>query len=188
MRKLPFLFVIAGAAWLAGAVVIAQGPPAGAAGGGAPQAPMKLEVLPKTWSRQQVGALMQTFTTSLGVQCAHCHTEDPTAPPPQPGQNPRLDYSLDTKPEKGIARNMIKMTMDLNAAARQPGENDSVEKMSCFTCHRGADVPAKAPAEGWGRGNFSLSQAGPVVPARGGGAGRGAGGGAPAAPATPPGN
>ena len=59
MRKLPFLFVIAGAAWIAGAVVIAQGPPAGA-GGGAPQAPMKLEVLPKTWSRQQVGALMQT--------------------------------------------------------------------------------------------------------------------------------
>ncbi len=184
MRKLPFLFVIAGAAWLAGAVVIAQGPPAGA-GGGAPQAPMKLEVLPKTWSRQQVGALMQTFNTSLGVQCSHCHAEDPAAPPPAPGQNPRLDYSLDTKPEKGIARHMITATMNLNAAARQPGEPDTVEKVSCYTCHRGAETPAKAPAEGWGRGNFSLSAAGPVVPARGAGAGRGA---APAAPATPPAN
>jgi len=31
------------------------------------------------------------------------------------GQNPRLDYALDTKPEKEIARIMIKATMDLNA-------------------------------------------------------------------------
>ena len=181
MRKVSSLFVIAGAVWLAGAALVAQGPPAGAGRQGGAQAPMDLEILPKNWSRQQVGALMQTFNTSLGVQCTHCHAEDPAAPPPLPGQNPRLDYKLDTKPEKEIARAMIKMTMDLNAAARQPTDDPSVEKLSCFTCHRGDTAPAKAPAEGWGRGNFALTEAGPVVPARGGGP-RGGG------PAAPPSN
>ena len=187
MRKFSALFVIASAVWLAGAALVAQAPPAGGGRqGGAAQAPMDLKVLPKSWSRQQVGALMNTFNTSLGVQCSHCHAEDPNAPPPAAGQNPRLDYALDTKPEKEVARAMIKMTMDLNAAARRPGDEASVEKLSCFTCHRGDTAPAKAPAEGWGRGNFALTEAGPVVPARGAGGGP-RGGGAPA-PATPPGN
>ncbi|ODS58597.1 MAG: hypothetical protein ABS36_03455 [Acidobacteria bacterium SCN 69-37] len=176
MKKRSSLFVIAGAVWLAGAVLVAQGPPPGGPGG-APQEPMHLEVLPKTWTRQQVGALMTTFNASLGVQCSHCHAEDPNAPPPNPGQNPRLDYSLDTKPEKEVARGMIKMTMNLNAATRGPADDASVEKVSCFTCHRGAETPDKQPAEGWGRGSFALTEAGPVVPQRGGGGPRG--GGAP---------
>jgi hypothetical protein len=177
MRKFSSLFLMAGAVWIAGAALVAQAPPAPAAGagrqGGAPQAPM-------------VGALMNTFNTSLGVQCSHCHEVDKNAPPPAPGQNPRLDYALDTKPEKEIARAMIKMTMDLNSAARKPTDDASVEKLSCFTCHRGEATPDKAPEEGWGRGNFALTEAGPVVPARG--AGGGPRGGGPAAPATPPSN
>jgi hypothetical protein len=194
MRKVSSLFLIAGAVWLAGAALVAQAPaaPAAPAGGGAgrqggaPQAPMDLKVLPKSWTRQQVGALMNTFNTSLGVQCSHGHAEDPNAPPPAAGQNPRLDYALDTKPEKEIARHMISMTMDLNKLARQPTDEASLEKLSCFTCHRGDTTPAKAPAEGWGRGNFALTEAGPVVPARGAGGGpRGGGPAAPAAPATP---
>jgi hypothetical protein len=184
MRKVPSLFVIAGAVWLAGAALVAQGPPAGAGRQGGAQAPMDLKVLPTTWSRQQVGALMQTFNASLGVQCTHCHAEDPAAPPPLPGQNPRLDYKLDTKPEKEIARGMIKMTMDLLTTTRQATDDASVEKLSCFTCHRGEATPDKAPDEGWGRGSFALTEAGPVLPARG----RGPRGGGPAAPATPPGN
>jgi hypothetical protein len=181
MRKLSSLFVLSGAVWLAGTALVAQAPAGPPAGGGGAQAPMDLKVLPTTWSRQQVGALMNTFNTSLGVQCSHCHAEDPNAPPPNPGQNPRLDYKLDTKPEKEVARAMIKMTMDLNAAARRPGDADTVEKVSCYTCHRGAETPANAPEAGWGRGSFSLSQAGPVLPQRGGGP-RGGG------PATPPAN
>ena len=177
MKKWSSLFVITGAVWIAGAALVAQAP-AGGRQGGAPQAPMDLKVLPQTWTRQQVGALMTTFNTSLGVQCSHCHAEDPNAPPPNPGQNPRLDYALDTKPEKEIARAMIKMTMDLNTAARHPGDDASVEKLSCFTCHRGATTPDKQPAEGWGRGSFALTEAGPVVPQRGGGPR----GGGPAAP------
>ena len=160
------LFVLLLAVGATGAVV-AQGP--------GNDTPMQLEVLPKSWSRQQVGALMQAINTSLGVQCSHCHAEDPDAPAPLPGQSPRLDYSLNTKPEKEVARSMLRMTMDVNAAARLPDEDASVEKISCFTCHRGEATPAKEPAEGWGRGSFALTEAGPVVPQRGRGAGRGGG-------------
>jgi len=182
MKKWSSLFVVAGAVWMAGAAVVAQqAPAAGGRQGGGGQAPMQLKVLPETWSRQQVGALMTTFNVSLGVQCSHCHAEDPDAPPPAPGQGPRLLHALDTKPEKEISRAMIKMTMDLNAAARQPGEDATVEKISCYTCHRGAVTPDKAPEAGWGRGVFALTPAGPVLPARGGGPRGGA-------PATPPGN
>lgn len=165
--KLSSLFVVLGAVWMGGAALVAQG--------AAAQEPTNLQVLPKTWTRQQINALMQTFNTSLGVQCAHCHTEDPDAPDPLPGQNRRLDYALDTKPTKEISRVMIKMTMDLNTAARQPGESDTLEKMSCYTCHRGQETPAFTPDGGWGRGNFALHPAGPTVPQRGGGGPRGGG-------------
>src|SRR5205085_796835 len=36
----------------------------GGGGGGQQPAPTNLKVLPKTWTRQQVGTLMQTFVTS----------------------------------------------------------------------------------------------------------------------------
>lgn len=159
-----------------------QGPGApgapGAARGGAPAGPSNLKVLPKTWSRQQVSALMSTFNESLGVQCSHCHAEDPAAPPPAAGQQPRLDYALDTKKEKDVAREMIKAVMASNDATKALSEGTDSEKTSCWTCHRGEKKPAKAPAAGWGRGSFTLSTAGPVLPQRG--AGPGGPGGAPA--------
>ena len=79
------------------------------------QPPKNLKVLPKTWTGQQVRAVMQTFAESLGVQCTHCHAPDPTAPPQAEGRPPALDYSLDEKKEKEIARQMIQMTMALNS-------------------------------------------------------------------------
>lgn len=165
--------LIVSACVLAAAVAVnAQGP-----------APKNLKVLPSGWTNQQIGALMRTFTTSLGVQCNHCHAEDPNAPPPNPGQQPRLDYSLDDKPEKEVARTMIKMVMEINGTALSGVGDASVpEKVTCFTCHNGEKTPAIAPPDGWGRGAFSLSEAGPVVPARGRGRGP-----APAGPAAGPG-
>lgn len=165
--------------------LVAQGPPPGAPAG--PPGPKNLKVLPKTWNGRQVGALMQTFTESLGVQCSYCHAEDPNAPPPAPGQNPRLDYSLDTKKEKDVARDMIKMVMSINDSTKSLGDaaTPQPEKVSCFTCHRGDKKPAFTPPNGWGRGNFSLSDAGPVVPQRGGPGGPG-GPGAPPPGGAPP--
>jgi mono/diheme cytochrome c family protein len=90
------------------------GAPAPGPGRGQQAAPKNLKVLPKTWTGQQVRALMQTFAESLGVQCSHCHTVDPNAPPPAEGRGPTLDYSLDDKKEKILARKMIQMTMAIN--------------------------------------------------------------------------
>ncbi len=126
---------------------------------------------------------MQTFNESLGVMCAHCHAPNPTAPPPQPGQNPQLDYALDDKKEKEIAREMLKGVMSTNDGTKALGDAAELEKVSCWTCHRGEKKPAKAPAAGWGRGSFTLSTAGPVVPQRGGGAGAAPGGAPAGAPA-----
>lgn len=178
--KLTGLYALCGAALFASATLVAQQPPAGAPGGqgaraGGPAAPTNLKVLPKTWTRQQVGQLMNTFNESLGVMCSHCHAENPNAPPPQPGQNAQLDYALDTKKEKEIAREMIKSVMATNEGTKGLGDAADVEKVSCWTCHRGEKKPAKAPAAGWGRGNFTLSTAGPAVPQRGGGAPAGGG-------------
>jgi hypothetical protein len=138
--------------------------------------------VPKNWTRQQVGSVMQTFVESLGATgCGHCHTADPTAPAPQPGQNPRYDSALDDKPDKEMSRKMMQMVAKLNGDLASLGDTTKAEKVSCFTCHQGQKTPAFTPAAGWGRGSFTLSEAGPA--GRGGRAG--APGGAPA-PGAPP--
>ena len=145
------------------------GAPPGAGRGQAPP-PENIKVLPKNWTRQQVQAVMQTFTESLGVMCTHCHAEDPNAPPPAAGQMPRLNYALDTKPEKEVARKMISMVMAANDNfMKTVGDAAVPEKVTCFTCHRGEDKkPVMIPEGGWTRGGFSLLPAGPPIPARGG--------------------
>jgi hypothetical protein len=67
---------------------------------------------------------------------------------------------------------MIQMTMAINGESlKSVGDAAVPEKVSCFTCHNGQKTPAMKPANGWGRGNFSLLPAGPATPARGGGRG-----------------
>ncbi|HYN10310.1 MAG TPA: c-type cytochrome [Vicinamibacterales bacterium] len=116
--------------------------------------PQNLKVLPKNWSRQQVQSLMNTFASSLGVQCTHCHAGTP----------PQLNYAADEKPTKEVARKMIHMVMHINeehlkgigsaeppappAAGAPPPLGAGPQKVSCFTCHRGQLKPLTAPASG----------------------------------------
>jgi len=203
MRLCSVKFVLVGCLVVGAATFVAaaeqpQGPgPVQGAGGGQP--PLKnIKVLPKDWTRPQVQQLMQTFVESLGVAapkdgCGHCHVADPNAPPPLPGRGPAFDFSLETNANKDISRKMIQMVMAVNADyLKDIGEPMPTEKVTCYTCHNGAEKPAIAPPNGWARGNFTLIPPGPTVPARGaGGAGGGRGAGAPApngAPAGPGGN
>jgi hypothetical protein len=167
--------------WIASPAAQAPAPGPGQAGAGpAANRPRNLKVLPDTWSNQQIQALMRTFNESLGVQCDHCHQPNPKAPPPAAGRGPQLDHSLDGKPEKDIAREMIRLTVNLNETAMKVGDTSVAEKVSCFTCHRGETAAAAKPAAGWGRGgDFSLLPAGPTPPTRRGGAPGGAPGNAP---------
>ena len=140
-----------------------------AQGGRGGEAPKNLQVLPKGMPRQQVVAIMGGFTQALGVNCAHCHAEAeagaPGAPPaggppagappaggPPPGAQgggrggpggPQLDFALDDKETKKVAREMLKMVADINgkylpATGRTIGERNAV---SCETCHHGLAKP-----------------------------------------------
>ena len=93
----------------------------GGRGGGEP--PKNLQVLPKDMPRNQVTAIMRTFAMALGVRCEHCHAPAAAAANPDTapagrggrgGGGPQLDYSLDDKETKKVAREMIKMVNDIN--------------------------------------------------------------------------
>ena len=98
-----------------------------------------LQVLPKDMPRQQVTALMRSFTVALGVECSHCHV------------GTIQERSKDDNPKKGIARQMIKMTNAINSdLLKGVGEEAAAgaSKVTCFTCHRGAIKPLNAPGGG----------------------------------------
>ena len=118
-------------------------------GGGEP--PKNLQVLPKDMPRQQVLGVMRQFTAALGVNCAHCHAEAANQPAPDPaaggrggrGGGPQLDYALDDKENKKIAREMMKMVMDINGKyLPATGRHfTDLTRVSCETCHHGLAKP-----------------------------------------------
>ena len=92
------------------------------AGGGAAavgQAQPRTEPLPD----------MNAIARALGVTCAHCHVA--------------RDFTSDANPKKGVARQMLAMTREINArveAATGKPTGTSVA-VQCATCHRGQPVP-----------------------------------------------
>jgi len=66
-----------------------------------------LKVLPKNISHDELNKVMHSFNDALGVKCNFCH-----AKPKEGEQHP--DFASDEKPEKSIARKMIKMTNRIN--------------------------------------------------------------------------
>ncbi|MDX2032164.1 MAG: c-type cytochrome [Blastocatellia bacterium] len=89
-----------------------------------------LKVLPKEMPRQQLMGIMNGWTRSLGVKCDHCHVDDKAS---------------DEKPVKDVARAMVKMMMNLRQNANEFLPDNRVQKVSCWTCHRGSakiEVPA----------------------------------------------
>lgn len=138
MRR-PFAVLIVFTGLVVGLAARGQTPPAG---GQKPQPapPKNLQVLPKDMTTQQLTALMRRVTGALGVECTHCHVS-------------MTDRASDDKPEKLVARKMFKMTMQINdellkdvGTPAPAGE----QKVTCFTCHRGALKPLTAPAAGGG--------------------------------------
>src|SRR5262245_55931938 len=73
-------------------------------------------------------AQMQTFPVALGVQgqggCNFCH---------------EADRSLDTKPTKVKARQMIELVNEINAKF-----GDGKVHVTCWTCHLGSTMPETA--------------------------------------------
>ena len=129
---------------------VAQAPPPA---GGHPHPPAppptNLKVLPKTLTGDQVHDIMHKWEGQLGVECNTCHAVDPNKK--RPDGRPVLNFADDSKPEKETARQMLRMTIELNqnytskVESKQNNEA-SAKEVSCGTCHRGHfDPPAFVP-------------------------------------------
>ncbi len=70
------------------------------------------------------------YSRALGVDCTHCHTLD--------------QWEKDDKPEKLIAREMVKMTSTINNEQLKNIKNLKGPNpiINCTTCHRGQTKPA----------------------------------------------
>ena len=79
----------------------------------------------KVLKPEQVQPVMVAARTGLGQPCTLCHVQ---------GQ-----WADDSKPEKATARMMISMTGDINAKF-----GDGKMHVSCYTCHRGEEMPVMA--------------------------------------------
>ena len=137
MRQIVGLIVLVSAVVVTGIVLRAT-----PQGQGAQPAPTNLQVLPKDMTQQEVVALMRTFASGLGVMCDHCHV------------GTQADRAKDDKPEKATARKMIKMMIAINSDfLKDVGEPAPAgqNKVTCYTCHRGALKPLTAPPAGGGQ-------------------------------------
>lgn len=111
-----------------------------------------LQVLPRDIPRDQLLAIMRTFTRSLGVRCNHCHVVTATTPKEE------LDFPSDAKEEKRVARVMMRMTQQINGewlerVEEAEGHHEEQEtaaapapmRVGCWTCHRGQPEPEMPP-------------------------------------------
>ena len=98
-----------------------------------------LKVLPKDISSKALQQVMvDEFQDGLGVKCNFCHAQEKGSL--------HLDYASDEKPEKEIARLMMRMTMDINKKyfeVEHPLIGDSLMIISCINCHQGVPHPDK---------------------------------------------
>jgi|tagenome__1003787_1003787.scaffolds.fasta_scaffold19751296_1 hypothetical protein len=118
---------------------VSQAPPSG--GLHIPDSFTNLKVLPKDISKDDLVGSMKMFARSLGVRCEHCHQFPP--PPAQP------DFASDQKPEKDVARLMMRMTATINgdyvSKVKLPDEPEPAKQANCWTCHRGHVKPETGP-------------------------------------------
>ena len=82
------------------------------------------------------------FEDALGVSCGFCHASNK--------DNDGLDYASDAKPEKQIARQMLRMTLNLNRdyfKIDTPMVGTGNVVVTCNTCHKGETFPDGDPAK-----------------------------------------
>ncbi|MBC7850738.1 MAG: c-type cytochrome [Chitinophagaceae bacterium] len=96
-----------------------------------------LKVLPKNISAEDLDKVMDNFKDALGVKCNFCHA-------PQKDDPNKMDFASDAKPEKEIARDMMRMTTKINKKYFnvKPGKDkEALPPVTCATCHHGKPHP-----------------------------------------------
>lgn len=89
-----------------------------------------LKVLPKNISPDDLDAIMHQFNDALGVKCNHCHAGA------QVDGRFKLNFASDEKPEKDMAREMLRMTEKINKKYFD-FKGEGTPPVSCMTCHNG---------------------------------------------------
>ena len=95
--------------------------------------------------------VMPGFRAALGVECNFCHVFGVARE-----RGHADERQLDGNPKKLVARNMIGMLKEINAALFPDGKVDIVfaassivpeggKAVTCYTCHRGNHVPPAGP-------------------------------------------
>ena len=101
---------------------------------------MNLKVLPQNISSKDLQKIMvDDFEDGLGVACNFCHEANKTT-----GQ---LDFASDAKPEKEIARAMMRATIGINKKyfnVKHPAIGTGALVVTCSTCHNGVAFPEGA--------------------------------------------
>lgn len=101
-----------------------------------------LKVLPKNISSKELQSIMaDDFDDGLGVSCGFCHASN------KDGHG--LDFASDAKPEKSMARAMMRMTLGINKKylkIKHPKIGNAALVISCTTCHKGQAFPDNAQA------------------------------------------
>ena len=93
-----------------------------------------LKVLPADISREKLDEIMDNFKVALGVKCGYCHAPSK--------DNPRkMDMASDDNPKKDIARDMMRMSMEINQKFFADSVKAGIYKVSCATCHHGKAEP-----------------------------------------------
>ena len=124
----------ASAAFLAAAVAAQQ--PAAPPPPAAPASEFKnLKIFPPGIPRPNLIGVMQMMSTSLGVKCTFCHVGT---------TRETMDFASDAKVEKLTTRMMLNMVRRINEEDFKVADF-SKSKVTCYTCHRGAPHPLKAP-------------------------------------------
>jgi len=104
-----------------------------------PDAPkfVNLKVLPKNIrSKDRQEMMSDDFEDGLGVSCGFCHANA------KDGHG--LDFASDAKPEKEIARAMMRMTLGINKKyfkIKHPVIGKAGLTVTCNTCHKGVAFP-----------------------------------------------
>lgn len=100
-----------------------------------------LKVLPKNTTKQQMDSVMKHFSVALGVKCNFCHVYNQ--------EQKSMDFASDGNNHKAVAREMMKMTSNINNKyfdVKKAERLDADLEVTCYTCHNGKVHPAKFAA------------------------------------------
>ncbi len=96
-----------------------------------------LQVLPKDIPMGMLDSIMESYNTALGVKCSFCHA-------PVAGNKDSLDFASDKNSMKENAREMIRLTRDINKQYFYTDKRIDplyLNRVHCNTCHKGDAWP-----------------------------------------------